>query len=197
MTREPDPEKLQERATELAGFLRGANLASSVSLGVRLGLYYEMRDAGSLTSEELADRGGFHERWVREWLYAQATGGIVEYRGDGRSELPVESAAILADSRSLRSLESMFHGIPDRFGLTPKVEEAFRTGLGFHLDAQGSAMTTTLDGYFGNWHRQVLVEGALPAFDGVVEKLTAGAVAADIGCGSGVARLEMAKAFPR
>ena len=172
-------------------------LASNVSLGLRLGPYEAMRDAGSLTSRKLAARTGLHERWVREWLRGQAAAGVIDYHGDGRFELPVESAAILADARSLNSMEAIFHGIPSTFDMMPKVEEAFRTGVGFHLDARGEAMTTTLDGVFGNWHRQALVQGALPAYDGVVEKLTAGGVAADVGCGTGVALLELAKAFPR
>lgn len=97
-------------------------------------------------------------------------------------------------------MESVFEEVPDRYALMPKVEEAFRTGLGFNVDARGgqaSGIVDLLDSVFGNWHRQVLVQAALPAFDGVVEKLTAGALAADVGCGSGIALLEMAKAFPR
>ena len=94
-------------------------------------------------------------------------------------------------------MEAISHGIPSSFGLMAKVEEAFRTGVGFHLDARGEEMTATLDGVFGNWHRQALIQGALPAYEGVVEKLTAGGVAADVGCGSGVALLELAKAFPK
>ena len=128
---------------------------------MRLGLYEAMRDAGSTTSEALAARTGFHERWVREWLRAQAAAGVIDYLGDGRFELPVESAAILADARSLNSMEAIFHGIPSTFEMMPKVEEAFRTGVGFHLDARGEAMTTTLDGVFGNWHRQALAPGSL------------------------------------
>ena len=38
---------------------------------------------------------------------------------------------------------------------------------------------------------------ALPLLDGVVQRLETGSIAADIGCGSGLAVIEMAKAFPR
>ncbi len=58
-------------------------------------------------------------------------------------------------------------------------------------------MVRNLDGVFGNWQRQVLVDGALPAFDGVTEMLSQGVMAADVGCGTGTALLEMAKAFPK
>ena len=47
------------------------------------------------------------------------------------------------------------------------------------------------------WFRTMLVPIALPRLDGVVAKLEAGAKVADIGCGTGVALIEMAKAYPR
>lgn len=199
MTNAPDSTKPQDRAATIGGILGGAVLATAISLGVRLGLYHALRDAGPLTSEQFAERSGFHERWIREWLRAQAAAGILDYNGDGRFEFPSESAALLADPTSLSSMESIFQGIPELYALMPKVEQAFRTGLGFNVDTRGeqaSGIIAVLEGAFGNWHRQVLVQGALPALDGVVEKLTAGALAADVGCGSGIALLEMAKAFP-
>jgi 2-polyprenyl-3-methyl-5-hydroxy-6-metoxy-1,4-benzoquinol methylase len=49
---------------------------------------------------------------------------------------------------------------------------------------------------FGPWHRLALVQTALPALDGVVAQLKAGARVADYGCGPGIALIEMAKAFP-
>ena len=109
MTDAPDPTKLRERATTIGGTLRGANLAAAVNLGVRLGLYHALRDAGPLTSEQFS---GFHERWLREWLYAQAAAGIVEYHRDGRFELPAESAPLLAEPSRLGSMEWAFGFIP-------------------------------------------------------------------------------------
>jgi SAM-dependent methyltransferase len=73
------------------------------------------------------------------------------------------------------------------------------TGLGFALDDRGemvAGVVDLLEGVFANWHRQVLVQAALPDLDGVVERLTAGGLGADVGCGSGIAVLEMAQAFP-
>ena len=193
----PDPEKLNALTMQLAGYLRGVSIASSVSLGVRLGLYHQMRDAGPVTSEQLAKKSGYHERWVREWLHAQAAAEVIAYQGNGLFELPAESAALLTEPSSLRSLESVFGAVPERFSLTEKVEDGFKSGTGFGFGERGRAAATLMDGVFGNWQRQVLVEGALPAYDGVIEMLTSGVAAADVGCGSGTALLEMAKAFPK
>ena len=50
-----------------------------VSLGSKLGLYKAMSGAGPISSHELAARTGCAERFVREWLNAQAAGGYVGY----------------------------------------------------------------------------------------------------------------------
>jgi len=48
-----------------------------IDIGHRTGLFTAA--AGAATSEELADRAGLTERYVREWLGAMVTGGIVDY----------------------------------------------------------------------------------------------------------------------
>ena len=53
-----------------------------------------------------------------------------------------------------------------------------------------------LERSFAPWYRSLLVPMALPRIEGVVERLAAGGLVADVGCGAGVALVEMAKAFP-
>jgi hypothetical protein len=50
-----------------------------VLLGDRLGLYKAMAGAGPMTAEALAKKTGTNERYIREWLAAQAAGNFVEY----------------------------------------------------------------------------------------------------------------------
>src|SRR5438309_11034728 len=79
----------------------GAVLAGSlVVIGDRLGLYRAMAGAGPVTSEELAGKTATNERYVREWLGAQAASGYVSYDGDGRYTLPDENAIPLTDETS-------------------------------------------------------------------------------------------------
>ena len=87
----PDPEKLNQRAVQLAGHMRGASIALNINLGIRLGLYHQMRDQGPLTSHQLAETAGYHERWVREWLHAQSAAELIDYHGEGHFELPAEA----------------------------------------------------------------------------------------------------------
>ena len=66
------------RAVDDVGALLGGAM---VVIGDKLGLYRAMAGAGSLTPAELADRTGTAERYVREWLSAQAARGYVSYDG--------------------------------------------------------------------------------------------------------------------
>ena len=53
---------------------------------------------GAADPGELAERTGTAERYVREWLNAQAAGGFVSYDPDsGRYTLPPEQAVALTD----------------------------------------------------------------------------------------------------
>ena len=62
----------------------GATLNSAlVVMGDKLGLYRTLAGAGPLTPAEVASRSGCAERYVREWLNAQAAGGYLEYDPDG------------------------------------------------------------------------------------------------------------------
>ncbi len=79
----------------------------------------------------------------------------------------------------------------------PNVVDAFRTGRGFTFDAQGEDGAHGVARGFAPWFRHMLVPVALPALEGVVPKLEAGAKVGDVGCGAGIALIEMAKAFPR
>ena len=72
----------------------GATLSSAlVIIGDKLGLYRAMADGEPLTPVELAQRTGTAERYVREWLAAMTTGGVVEYDPGARTyRLPPEHA---------------------------------------------------------------------------------------------------------
>jgi SAM-dependent methyltransferase len=156
-----------------------------------------MADAQPVGAAELAGRTQTHERYVREWLNAQAAGGYVTYDpGSDRYTLPAEHAFVLADEQSPVALAGMFQSAAAAFEAREHVVERFRSGdgLGWHehhhdlFDGTGRA--------FGANYRGHLVAEWLPALDGVVEKLTAGGYVADVGCGHGTSTILMAQAFP-
>ncbi|MGE0827565.1 MAG: methyltransferase domain-containing protein [Candidatus Binatia bacterium] len=191
-----DPAKVKVSGERIFSYLKGMGVSAMIYLGDTLGLYRAMMNAGPLTSDELAQKTGLHERWVREWLRGQAAAGILDYAGDGRFELSVETGMFLADPESPKLAVGIFSDLPQRMAVVQRLPESFRTGIGLNYDARGPEGAVGIERVFGNWYRFTLVQKVLPELEGVTDKLRAGAKAADIGCGAGMALLEMAKAFP-
>jgi 2-polyprenyl-3-methyl-5-hydroxy-6-metoxy-1,4-benzoquinol methylase len=77
-----------------------------------------------------------------------------------------------------------------------KVQAAFRTGKGVAWGEQAGCLFCAVARLFRPGYVNALVQEWLPALDGVVEKLTAGARVADVGCGHGLSTVLMAQAFP-
>ena len=116
------------RAVEDVGALLGGAM---VVLGDKLGLYRAMAGTGSVTSAELAARTGTAERYVREWLSAQAARGYVTYDGDGRFSLPDEHAVPLTDETSPACVIGAFEIALGSVYATDTIAECFRSGDGF------------------------------------------------------------------
>jgi 2-polyprenyl-3-methyl-5-hydroxy-6-metoxy-1,4-benzoquinol methylase len=192
-----DPDRLKAYAKLVFGHLGGAMTSAMIYLGDQLGLYRALAGAGALSSAELASRTGLDERWVREWLYQQGAAGVLAHRGDDRFELPLEGEAVLADESHPANGVGFFSQLPSLMAVGERLPEAFRTGVGLSYDAFGEEGARGIERGLAPWFRALLVPFVLPRVAGVVDRLRAGADVADVGCGAGVALLEMAKAFPR
>jgi SAM-dependent methyltransferase len=192
-----DREKLEKTALHVFGILGGAVTSAMIFLGDRLGLYRALQDAGPVTSEDLARKAGLHERWIREWLQGQAVAGLIDYKGGGRFELSPEAALVLANENSPAFAAGGFCALPQQMAVLERLPESFKSGLGLPYDAFGSEGARGVERLLAPWFRTQLVPRALPKLDGVVARLEAGAKAADVGCGAGVALIEMAKAYPK
>jgi len=189
----PGAEAFMGRMLEV---LNHAGLAMMISIGHRTGLFDAMAGAGRLTSVELAARSGLQERYVREWLGAMATGGVVEIDGGGDVdvyELPAVRAAVLG--RGGERMAQVFQWIAVLGEVESGVVESFRRGGGvpyeaysrFHeVMAEESAMSVVSG----------LDEHILPLVPGLVGRLEAGIDVLDIGCGAGRALCELAGRFP-
>lgn len=177
--------------------LSGLAVSGMIYLGYHLGLYRALQDAGPVTSDELAGRTRLHERWVREWLRGQAAAGLLDYAGDGRFALSPIGALVLANEQSPAFAAGAFAALPQQMAVLERLLESFASGLGLPYDALGPEGARGVEGMLAPWFRTMLVPIALPRLDGVSAKLEAGALVADIGCGAGVALIELAKAYPR
>jgi SAM-dependent methyltransferase len=166
-------------------------------IGEKLGLYKAMAGAGALTSQEVAERSGAAERYVREWLGNQAAGGYVDYDPDSdRYTLPDEHALALADEDSPFYILGVYDSIASLYADEDQILEAFRTGEGMGWHEHDHRLFRGTERFFRPGYRAHLISEWIPALDGVQEKLERGAKVADIGCGHGASTIIMAEAFP-
>src|SRR6516164_11838156 len=105
-----DQQKLNEFVGKFASDFGATLHAPTIIIGEKLGLYKAMAEAGKVTPAELAAKTGTKERYVREWLSAQAASGYAMYdRGTGKYWLTPEQAFTLADETSPAYLPGAFY----------------------------------------------------------------------------------------
>jgi SAM-dependent methyltransferase len=192
-----DMEKLKSLAFRMLDEVGAAASGALVLLGDRLGLYQALVDHGPVTSEALAAKLGLHERYLREWLHAQAVSKYIDY--DAATEtfsICPEQAMVLANPESPVSMAGGFWGISALYAVEPKIAEAFKTGAGLPWGEHSTCLFCGTARFFGPGYRANLIEQWIPALEGVKEKLERGARVADVGCGHALTTRLMAKAFP-
>jgi len=193
-----DGEKLMQFVFRAVDEVGAALNAALVVMGDKLGLYRALAGAGPLSAQELAERTGTAERYVREWLNAQAAGGYVSYDPDtARYALPPEHAVALTDSDSPAYLPGFFQIALGSVIDSPQITAKARSGEGFGWHEHGHDVHEGCERFFRPGYNAHLVAEWLPALEGVVEKLRRGALVADVGCGHGASTILMAQAFPR
>ena len=166
-----------------------------VVLGDRLGLYRAMAGAGAMTPAELAAKTGTSERYVREWLGAQAASGYVRLEGN-RFVLPDEHAVPLTDETSPACVIGAFETALGAVQATDRITEAFRTGGGMGWGEHHSDVHEGCERFFRPGYLNFLTTAWIPAMSDVEAALQSGARVADVGCGHGASTLLMAKAYP-
>lgn len=190
-----DEAKLNDFMGKVVSDMGGAAMLANMILGDELGLYRAMADSQPVTPEELASKTGCNARLLREWLSAHAASGYMEHV-DGKFRLPEEQALALAIEDSPVYVPGGAAVIASFYHDKDKLIAAMRGNGALAWGDHHSCMFKGTERFFRPGYRAHLVGEWLPALEGVVDKLKAGAKVADVGCGHGASTVVMAKAFP-
>ena len=191
-----DLEKLHALAGTVINDVGAISNAALVAAGERLGLFKALAEAPA-TSQELAERTGCAERYLREWLSAQAASGYVTYDpATTQFSLSPEQEMIFVDEESPVYLLGGFTTSISVIRDGHKLDAAFQSGQGIDWGNHDGCLFCGTAKFLQTGYRANLVETWLPALEGVVPKLEAGARVADVGCGYGYSTILMAKAYP-
>ncbi|WP_064695558.1 class I SAM-dependent methyltransferase [Rhizobium aegyptiacum] len=195
--REPDMQKLDALVGRLVGDVGAAMSGALVVLGDQVGLFKAMADGTPLSVEQLAAKTGVKERYLREWLSAQAAADYVTYdEKTDRFSLTPEQAMVFAEENSPAFFVGAFEVVQSMWMDEAKVAEAFRTGKGLGWHEHSTCLFRGTERFFRPGYNSHLVNEWIPALAEMEEKLKAGASVADVGCGHGASTILMAQAYP-
>jgi SAM-dependent methyltransferase len=193
-----DQDKLMDFVHRFVGDLGATMTAGNVVVGHQTGLYKGLATGGPATGDELAARTGTDPRYVTEWLRGQAAAGYVSYDdATHRYSLTPEQAYVLANPDGAVNAPGAFMFALGTLKSQPRVAEAFRTGAGIGWHEHDTDVFSGCEQFFRPGYAAHLVAEWLPALDGVVDKLRAGASVADAGCGLGASTVLMAREYPK
>lgn len=192
-----DKGKLEAFQGKMIGDMGAAISAALVLIGDKLGLYRILTEIGPASPAELAQAAGAAERYVREWLAAQAAAGYVEYdRKTGQFSMSPEQSMVFADEGGPAFMAGGFELLAAMFRDEAKVTDVFRSGKGLGWHEHDSCLFRGTERFFRPGYNANLTSAWIPALEGVEARLDKGARVADVGCGHGASTVLMAKAYP-
>jgi 2-polyprenyl-3-methyl-5-hydroxy-6-metoxy-1,4-benzoquinol methylase len=193
-----DQDKLHEFLVKAVVDFGATFNAALIRIGDKLGLYKALAASGPQTSAELAKKTGTAERYVREWLSAQAAGGYVTYdAGAGKFHLSEEQAFAMADDSSPVFLPGAFQVALAAVKAEEQLTERFKTGKGMGWHEHHHELFEGTERFFRPGYAANLIVAWIPSLEGVEEKLNCGGRVADVGCGLGASTILMAKSYPK
>jgi ubiquinone/menaquinone biosynthesis C-methylase UbiE len=197
VTTQIDQQKMEAFAERILAEVNNAMSTFNMYVGHKLGLYKTLAETGPVTSEELARKTGYVERYLKEWLSAQTAGGYVGYNAATRRfSLRPEHAAALVDQDSPVYMAPFVLFGPSTSATLPALIQAFRKGGGVSFQSYGQDCIEGIA--YGNrpMYLHDLVEKWIPAMPDVHTRLQNGGRVADIGCGVGWSTISLARGYP-
>jgi len=183
-------------ADRIVDVLNGAALALMTSIGHRTNLFDTMSALQPSSSASIAEAAGLEERYVREWLGAMVTGRIVDFdAGAGTYSLPPEHAAFLTRAAGADNLASLTQYVAMLGGVEDRIVACFMHGGGVPYSEFGRFQEIMAEDS-SQGVLPALIDQILPLAPGIVERLHRGIDVLDVGCGRGLAMIELARRFP-
>ncbi len=193
----PDPVRLEALTGKVLGDVSGSMGLLMAYIGDQTGAYEALEAAGPSTAAALAGATGMNERYLREWLSANAALGYVDYDPDSEQfSLSAEQAAVFAHDGEPTCMQGFFQAVVGQYATHETAVDVFRSGRGRPWSEHDTCCFCGTDRFFRPGYAANLIDSWIPALDGVHERLTAGAMIADIGCGQGSSTLLMAQTYP-
>lgn len=193
-----DGETIMAFGHRMAETINAGFLTLSIAVGRQTGLFNVLAGfhGQPKTSQEIADRGGLKERYVREWLGAMVTSRIVEAEGKDRFFLPPHRAIFLGGPGE--ELTILACALPVQSQVYENIVECFRK------DGPRGVPYDYFDKFHGFmskcsniWWGKNLVSSFIPTVPGLTEKLESGVTVLDVGCGEGGASILLAKYYSK
>jgi SAM-dependent methyltransferase len=191
-----DPAKAEAFAGRFLTALKQGALCVMVSIGHRTGLFDGLRTLPPSPAEEIVAKAGLHQRYVREWLGAMATAGVVEVDpATERFALPAEHAACLTRAAAADHLAVFAQDIAGLGGVEDDIGACLQRGGGvpyeqywrFHdvmAEDSGQSVLASREAHI------------LPLVPGLTDRLARGLRMLDAGCGRGCIITQLAQRYP-
>jgi 2-polyprenyl-3-methyl-5-hydroxy-6-metoxy-1,4-benzoquinol methylase len=192
-----DRQRAEAFAGRLLQTLNDGALCLMVSIGHRTGLFDTLRDLKPATSAEIARAARLNERYVREWLGAMVTSGVVEIDpASGRYSLPAEHAAALTRAAAADNMAVFAQYIGELGSVEGDIVECFTHGGGVPYEKFGRFHEVMAEDS-GQSVMSSLESHILPLVPGLRERLERGIRVLDVGCGRGRIVTRLATLYPR
>jgi 2-polyprenyl-3-methyl-5-hydroxy-6-metoxy-1,4-benzoquinol methylase len=185
--------------TRQVGIDFGAALTVALGyIGDRLGIFKLMASGPPMTSSQIADRAGLSERYIREWAATMAAAGYLDYNpADATFGLTAEQVSVLANEDNTFFMGGAFQYAVACYRQIAKLMEAFNHGGGVPFGDFGPEIVEAIERLFRAGYETWVAQDWIPAVPDIHQRLTAGAEAAEVGCGAGQCLIPVALAFPK